>query len=401
MSPLHVAPAALSAPVVQCHTTADFLAALPFFLGFTPRNSLVAVMFSGSRSRTGLRLDLPRDNSRETAQAVSSTLLTALESLRGAPRPGIPDTGRHAGVRSAAREYRPAVALVLATNRRFTATSGAPCRTFASGIAQELIRSGFEVRELSCLAANGWVNYLEPDPPPLGHPLEDIVTSPVALSARLRSEHVPDFAALGKLPDPEPQRATAIAAALATDSRCTSSQAKPISIERTAAAARRLRAPEPLSIADSVDLIRTLATPAQWVGVVFGLMKSPEATTHMMSDPTTSQFFAQLSPQRDGAGNEHYPAVLGIFSGLGVMSPGRERLTDVRDRLQTATAECPSEHRIPLLALCALAWWLSGLQSVAHRHIEAARAINSAHPLVLTMLLLISTPAHLTPGAHR
>ncbi|RZT68611.1 DUF4192 family protein [Leucobacter luti] len=410
MTQPQTAPSPAAPRVLTCHTPADYLAALPLLLGFTPQDCLVAVCFSGSRSGPALRINLPPDDSPERVSEFVDVFVSALDSLHDAP---------HGRGHSAAPPH--AVAIAIVTDERFADerfadppdASGAagppgaprvprvprtphaphaPHAALARGVKDALIGAGLAVRELCCLAADGWVSYLDPHAPAGGHPLSEIETSPIALAATLRGDEVRDFAAVSAIPEADPQRAAAVVAALARLQRSAPSE-RP-SIQRTAAAARMLRRPQALTPRDTAALIRTLAHPVQWFGVVLGILLPPERAAVLMSEPQTGAQLRRIAGDTAAGVAQHRGALLFLLASLSPEFTEHERLPAVRDRLRTAIAECPSADRAPLLALSAWLWWMCGIQSVAQVHVDAARDIDPNSVLALTVDRVIVVPSH-------
>lgn len=383
--------------VVTCRTTADFLAALPHLLGFTPRESLVAVCFSGRRSGQAVRLDLPPDDAHTHIETTIQVLRAALDSLAGMPS-GIDDAPRSELVPdSGAAPPVSAVALAIVTSRRFNDTSEPPWSRLARELTLALDSDGIEIRDLGCLAADGWASYTESAVaaiPVGGHPLREISASPVALGAALRDETVPDHRDLGAIPDGDPQRSRAVAIALEEDPGTPASE-RP-SIQRVAAAARLIRSADTPGPVETAALARTLARPDQWLGVATGILLSPERAAVLMSEPDTGHRLRNLTAPTATPAPVPLPALLYFLADISPEFTERGRLRVVRDRLRTAIAETPAALRAPLYTLSSWVWWLAGSQSVAHWHIEAARELAPEDPLSETIAELIAVPSHVS-----
>lgn len=151
--------------IVQAHAAEDLLALVPQLTGFTPRDSLVVVLFAGRRSRGALRIGLPQgtDLPQEVVEVVAQRALGLACRAHGVD----------------------AVVPVLYTDEPFGVRVDADGRVEPPGgaIAQACIalaeRQGFVVKDALCSAADGWASYLDPVVPVGGRSLDLVASSPV------------------------------------------------------------------------------------------------------------------------------------------------------------------------------------------------------------------------------
>jgi Domain of unknown function (DUF4192) len=141
--------------IVKAHNAADFLALVPYLVGFHPRNSVVLVAFSGTRTRSAMRFDLPQTDAALACKRIATTLIGMLCKL--------PDVD--------------AVVPVAYTDEPFESPGGMPNARFIHAIVHGAERAGFRVRDALCVAADAWGGYLDPDGP--GHPLDEIRASDI------------------------------------------------------------------------------------------------------------------------------------------------------------------------------------------------------------------------------
>ena len=180
--------------IVKATGAADILATLPVLVGFTPRNSIVLLVFRGKRTFGAIRFDLPVATSKVVHKRVVSVCLGTLCKLAGVD----------------------AVIPVICTDDSFGDPSVIPHADFVELLVRRLSHSGFEVRDALCLATDGWASYDDPAVPASGHPLELIAESSAA--ARIprewrRASDIQDLPA--RIPDAAPAVMQRVATELA------------------------------------------------------------------------------------------------------------------------------------------------------------------------------------------
>ena len=161
--------------IVKAHNAADFLALVPYLLGFHPRDSVVLVAFCGNRTRGAMRFDLPKTDAALACKRIATTMIGMLCKL--------PEVD--------------ALVPVVFTDDRFVAP--VPYRPFIEVLIRRAELAGFLVRDALCVASDGWGSYLDDDCPPAGHPLDEISASDVG--ERVPSDAREALGALGALGD--------------------------------------------------------------------------------------------------------------------------------------------------------------------------------------------------------
>lgn len=379
--------------MLKCRTTADFLAALPRLTGFTAADSLFVVFFSGKQAGQVMRVSLPASEEPHLSLQLLDFLCEALREI-----------GEAHGALSAP-------AIVISSSQTFAEAGGAPWRRFAKRIERRLRRERIGVRELCCLAPDGWISYLDPAAPQQGRPLSEISESSIAREVAEEGPPVPDLMSLGALPIPDARRVAAVAEALdgltpydfpapAADPLLAVGAGKPSPdgdrwLGETAAVGRALRGEQRrLSPRMTARLIRTAAHADRWLVLALGILTRPEFPAELAAE-TEPVRFANVPIDID-TGRERTPVIgWSIRRILASISPDfedRERLPGIRVRLLAALSECPAELRPGLYALSAWVWWLAGNQTVALRHVEEALAIESEHELVRMVERLVEVP---------
>ena len=384
--------------VLTCHDTADFLAALPLFTGFTADDSLFIVLFAQGQAGRALRVDLPPpDIPAETAHLLD----LVCDILR---------------TNGAVADPAAAPAIVICCSQSFAEAGGAPWHRLARRIERRLRRERIGVRELCCLAPDGWVSYLDPGAPRGGRPLSDIATSPIALEASVHGTRIPRLSELGEIPRPVPARARAVARSLAAVAPLTQpGPAEPSGRAPSADRAGADRHPVPtwfhdtavvtralcdsgpeLSAGMTARIIRSAAHPDRWLLIALGILTRPEFPSELARD-LSARPFTGVAVDLDADPAAAPRPGWSIRRVLAAISPeftDHRRLHPIRERLLTAIAETPPDERPALLALSSWIWWLSGNQTVAHRHVRAALSTSSEHEIARMVERIVEVPLY-------
>jgi hypothetical protein len=139
--------------IARAGDSAEFLSLVPHLAGFRPRDSLVLVPFSGTRTSGAMRMDLPAGN---TDPAVLPELAESLVGMF-------------------ARVPADRVAVVVYTDDAFRDGHGRIART---ALVEALLRcaraEAYEIVDALCVASDGWGSYVEPDAPYAPRPLAQI-----------------------------------------------------------------------------------------------------------------------------------------------------------------------------------------------------------------------------------
>ena len=143
--------------IAKAQSHADLLAMVPHLVGFTPRNSMVLLVFDGSRTSATIRLDLPPEQSAAGGKRFANAVIGLISRL---PR------GQ-------------GVIVVVCTDERFGAGTFAPHAGLVEPVLRSIRRAGFDLRGALCHAADGWAAFRDEHVPPGGHPLAEIYESPL------------------------------------------------------------------------------------------------------------------------------------------------------------------------------------------------------------------------------
>ncbi|WP_157000448.1 DUF4192 family protein [Leucobacter komagatae] len=340
--------------VLKCDTTADFLAALPRLVGFTAPDSLFIVLFSGSRAQSTVRVDLPDSEAGPEVAAYLDELVACLRSAQdrfGASPP----------------------AVVISSSLSFAEARGAPWRRFAQSLERLLARNGQRPRELCCIAPDAWVSFYDQTPPRFGRPLAEIMASRVHGGGQ-----VPTLSELGAFRDISAAERAAIAHPAQQRDGC-GADAEPERQGQDAHGADRVEPP-----AENIrDRVSRLADPR-----TLRADETAELLAALSTDAGWACAFDELA---------HSEAVLSAGAGkpgagdTAAVARARARLTAASDHLAYLVPFEATAARPALIALCALAWWARGLESVAHRQLAEALRIDPEHEVARLALRVIGS----------
>jgi hypothetical protein len=349
--------------IVKVHAASDFLTLVPQLAGFQPRNSIVLVAFRGKRTRGCLRFNLPASPPATVLRRIVSTMIGVFCKLQDVD----------------------SVVPVVYTDDRFADTIGAPHEAFMRAVIQRAERSGFDVRDALCVAADGWGSYLDEQTPAGGNPLSDIADS--AIPAEIPEEHrirPGGVAESAQLPEVEAATKQRMAALLN-------------------------RKPGPGSLARIVDLIETLAGSSADTlsdadaALLLGHLQAPA-----MRDAAMLQFaFGPAAGKAARIGEARYrrgdprgaERSASLMFGEGPR-PDPDRIRCALGALLELTARAPASARPAPLSMLAWLSWALGRGSVAGSFLEQALAIDSDYGLALLLLQMLDA-GHLPEWAFQ
>lgn len=358
--------------VLRCSGTADLLAALPFLTGFTAQDSLFLVLFSGSRSGSVVRFDLPAENGPETLKMLDVVGQVMSETGFGSTRP----------------------AAIIQTSTTFTQAGGPPFRRFAKMLRRHFERQGWALREIAVVAPDGWAGLLEQ--PPIQRPLSEIEASPIRDRAREVTGDPRDIEELASLPEPDPKRAANILTKLAELDQRDAPWVDPSDtvdglpawlhgVARVAGACFEARSelPEPRLCA---RLISATEHPASWLVVLVAATVRPEFAIEAAADMDPVRLTQPPIDTEDGW------SLRGLLAAFSKTPPDARKLEQTIAAASEIAAHAPHARRPGLLAFLAWAWWMLGLQSVALALIKDGTEIDGDYPIARMVAHLVETP---------
>jgi hypothetical protein len=149
------------ATIIKAADDAGLLALMPHLLGMHPHNSVVLLGFSGNRTNGGLRFDLP-----EPAASRSSLVYKRLS------RAYVGMLGK--------LQTADGVIVVVVTDEEFGMSAVPPHMELAAQLTRTIEHSRFALKGVLCRAGDGWAPYFDPDVPPGGYPLSDLIDADTA-----------------------------------------------------------------------------------------------------------------------------------------------------------------------------------------------------------------------------
>ena len=342
----------LNRTIVKAHTAADFLAFVPHLVGYTPRQSVIFVMFNGKRTCGALRMDLPPSGPPALLKHFTTVALATIAE--------VPDVQT--------------IVPVVFTEEEFGDDSLIPHAALMDVVRRRCRHVGLPLREALCLAADGWASYLDRVTPRGGRPLAEVSESDVIAvlpedERASAGDHLSEASYVP--PDEDASRQTTLAMA--------GLRAK-ADIRRTMGASM----PE-LSVLDDVPAF--IETALAWSDrellehgalLLFALQGPP------MRDQTMVQWAAgyatgkHLHAEVENAHGDPLaidPALGDIMIGMGPR-PDPERMLRGIEILRTLLRSAEGKYRLPVL--CMLAWLSWGLGRVSHAaiYVKEARAID-------------------------
>jgi hypothetical protein len=148
------------ATIIKAADDAGLLALMPHLLGMRPHNSVVLLGFSGNRTNGGFRFDLPKPHDSRPSlvyKRLSRAYVGMLGKLQTAD----------------------GVVVVVVTDEEFGMSAVPPYMELAAQLTRTIEHSRFALKGVLCHAGDGWAPYFDPDVPPGGYPLSDLVDADI------------------------------------------------------------------------------------------------------------------------------------------------------------------------------------------------------------------------------
>lgn len=371
--------------IIKARQAHDFLALVPQLTGFLPRNSVVLVAFRGNRTCGALRFNLPPgDVAPPVLRRVASTLVGTLCKISGVD----------------------GVVPIVYTDRSVRQLGGLPQQRLASALVEAAERSGFLVRDVLCVASDGWGSYDDPDCPREGRPLSDIAESEVATGAPSAPGTIESRAEL-----PRADRALKEKVArlyrryqrLAADTPTLALEAGDVIDAITAAEELvqwRTDEPDAESLAALLVLVQSppirdqIMLQVAFGAEIGGLAQAMNRRYEAIRQATGRSFDEIARVEREAADREpgngsdaaDAGALLGgLLTGLSRERPDAERVERGIEMLALLVAHAPRAARPA--PLCMLAWlsWTLGRGSVAGIFIDRVLSIDPGYSMAHTL----------------
>lgn len=345
--------------ILKANGPADLLAMAPPMVGFLPRNSVVLVAFRGKRTCGAMRFDLPASDDPVIHKRIATTIVGMFCKL-----PAVD-----------------AALVIVYTDDEFGGSDAIPQAAFAEVIGRRLQRSGFELRESICQAADGWASFFDTNVPVGGHPLAQIGESKVAAAIDHQRGLFPQLATMiDRVPRAEKSQRSRMAKRLEA-------------YEKVMAGLQRNEWESPPSVLDVLEDLPLFAERAlSWDAaaldahgalLVFALQGPPVRDLVMLQWSFGLEVGDRLweHDQQEGAFAEPDDADLGnLMIGIGPR-PDPRRIEGGIALLLELTSRAADAKRPPLL--CMLAWlnWALGHGTQAGLHLDEALAIAPSYSM--------------------
>ncbi|MGO3832779.1 MAG: DUF4192 family protein [Microbacteriaceae bacterium] len=339
--------------VVRCESPADFLASLPVLLGYVPEDSIVLTLFEGSQAKSAARFDLPQADVPLESTQLDRAMLELIEQ----------------------HPWVSAVALVAYCSDSFANQPGAPHALLAMWLERALEMHGTPVRELACVASDGWAVYRSSEASSGGNPLSEIAHSQFVKRKGLTGFSPPEpLRELGSLPHPQPKLASALRQALA---RAETVPPKALTADHMQAMLQQCHQAlseglSPGTAQETASFVHTCSELETWLTPVL-LIAAGGVGEPLTVDDDLAQTFLEFV--QDDAKTTR-PTVV---KRLKLFSSERLEPSQLRATVQTLTevaAHTPDALRPGVLALAAWAWWMGGMTTPAITLLREAAGID-------------------------
>ena len=336
--------------ILTSSTGADFLATLPTLVGYTARNSVLVVPFTGKRTIGGLRMDLPTAGDARHDASLTALAVASLSRLDDCDR----------------------VMLVFYVDDAFR-DAKQRCETLRVSLIAGLDAAGFGVVDAYCVAGDGWASWLDPDAPDDGHPLSDITDSPLAAQADAarEGEQLTEFDADATLPAADP--AFAVLLSDAVDALRYGEERSALGVYRPAI---KIDPAQVVEDAMSVEPSRVTVPALARLVVVCNQGRSLYVITHIAFGATVARRLLDTGGSEEAARR---------LCGQTRQLPSRERIGQAIDLLRRAIPHLDAPDAAEPLAVLAWMSWAIGRGSVAHAHVARALALDPFNPLAATL----------------
>ncbi|GAA3777057.1 hypothetical protein GCM10022240_30610 [Microbacterium kribbense] len=361
--------------ILRTTTAAQFLALLPAMLGCTPTRSLVLVPFAHSRSVGAMRVDLADDGQ---VDQLASTCIGMVCRLADVDE----------------------LTAVVYTDQPLRSGDDEPAHArLAQALAQRADACGLHLRDALCVAADAWGSYLDPECPPAGHDLAELVPdarAPVPPGDQHSGVELPEVAA-----EAIAQTATALEGldAAVAAIRFGDATPGPARIDpRALVAACRLddmpalfeealgQDPADLDAFTAALLVWTLSRPA-----------TRDVALIQWSDDQDAGD-AALQAQLDWEDGAEYPPDLGERMWGDGARPDPDRLRAALELTRHVAARAPAARRAGPLSMCGWLAWALGRSTHAAGYAQSALECEPGHGLA-EIVLSLTAAGHLPAWA--
>ncbi|WP_111718361.1 DUF4192 family protein [Homoserinimonas sp. OAct 916] len=389
--------------IVKTREAHEFLALVPHLVGFTPKQSVVMVVFRGNQTSGALRVDLPVGLKEQFQKKFVTTLVGMLCKVRDAD----------------------AVVPVIYTDESFAHAGGAPHLELATMLVGRAEMAGFAVRDALCVAADGWGGYLDPHAPSAGRPLTQIIESERSTPWSDRADHrLGPAAEMARIPTADPAVRRRVAADLG---HLTAILGDPRS---NLGLVRMNRIVSPVDLAEISLSLALAGTSTRDTAILLHFVQAPPNRDQMMMQfafgpevghavHTSNKKYLRIQAQDGRSMDEIVAEEIAARQAAGLSPMPEKTAYDPRtgatlvidDIVIGHVAERPDVDRVrrgiallthlvqmapkPLrpAPLCMLAWlnWTLGLGSVAGLHLDRALKIDPQYGMAVLLNTMLAS----------
>lgn len=356
--------AVLMKTVIKAQRPADFLLALPRFLGYTPENSILIQTFHTRQTAASLRIDLPETDGATAHRLVADSLMRLISRV-----PGVD-----------------AVLIVIYTAEPTAADGRVPRADLTDRIVSRLSSAGLDILDALIVGPERWVSGLDSECGTLaelaGGAMEQQLRAtgliePMGLESdtaeRSRGKLVPESAAV---------RAAVVEAC------------RPI----TASQSRRKRLGEPghalMLWRGALELLPADLTPEQMAPLLWSLRDKGIRDCVLMElawGRRGGRLAARDTEILNRGGSIGEDSILSTFVGDGSTGPSGLRIECAIRLLRHLAGHSPEPWRLAPLTMLAWLEWARGSGTAAGGYLDQALAIGPGYELARLFHTLIGT----------
>lgn len=349
--------------VIKAARPADFLLALPRFLGYTPGNSILIQTFHTRQTAASLRIDLPEIDTESSHRLVADSLMRLISRV-----PGVD-----------------AVLIVIYTGEPAGADSRPPRAALTDRIVQRMASAGLDVLDALIVGPERWVSALDAESGTLAE------LAGGAMEEQLRATGL--IEPLG-LEDDATQRSRGTLVLESAEVRALVVEARrPI----TASKARRARLGEPghalMLWRSALEVLPAELTPEQMAPLLWSIRDKGIRDCVLMElawGPRWGRLAARDTEILNG-GSIGEDSILSTFVGDGLKGPSGLRLECAIRLLRHLAGHSPEPWRLAPLTMLAWLEWARGSGTAARGYLDAALVIGPGYELARLFRTLINT----------
>jgi hypothetical protein len=350
--------------VIKAQRPADFLLALPRFLGYTPGNSIVIQTFHTRQTAASLRIDLPEVQADTSHRLVADSLMRLISRV-----PGVD-----------------AVLIVIYTAEAPGFDGRPPRADLTDEIVRRMSSAGLDILDALIVGSESWVSALDAESGSLAE------LAGGSMEEQLNSSGL--IEPLG-LDSDTAQRSLGALVLESAEARALVVEAcRPI----TASQPRRKRLGEPghalMLWREALEVLPVELTPEQMAPLLWSIRDKGIRDCVLMELAWGSRggrLAARDSEALNSGGSIGEDSILATFVGDGLTAPSGLRLECAIRLLRHLAAHSPEPWRLAPLTMLAWLEWARGSGTAAGGYLDAALLIGPGYELARLFRTLINT----------